>query len=68
MTAEQFRPKFSTSASAAEERLEEREETLGKNYQRVHTVEGTVLIKKVKPSSLPCSTCRTWPIHTVPNR
>ena len=55
MTAEQFRPTFTTSAKAGEERLEEREETLGKNFhQRVHTVEGTVPPdpRRVKPSKV----------------
>ena len=55
MTAEQFRPHFTTSQEAADERKEEREETLGKNFhQRVHTVEGTTPANpaRVKPSKV----------------
>ena len=50
MTAEQFRPKFTTSAKAAEERLERAEEEQGKNFhQRVRTVEGTQKPSRTRP-------------------
>ena len=45
MTAEQFRPTFTTSQEAADERQEKREETLGKNFhQRSIRLRGLVLL------------------------
>ena len=52
MTAEQFRPKFTTSIEAGEKRQEAREK-VGKNFhQWVHTVEGRTPPSNVKPAPM----------------
>ena len=61
MTAEQFRPQFTTSASEAAERQEEREE-LGSYFgDRVRTVTGSVEPVKQSPAPRPLSRTHTPP-------
>ena len=49
MTAEQFRPSFTTSQEAQEDKREERNERLGKNFhERVTVKHGTQ-----KPTNVP---------------
>ena len=52
MTAEQFRPKFTTSVEAAEKRREARER-VGKNFhQRVSVTEGVRPPSNVRPAPM----------------
>ena len=60
MTARQFRPQFTTSASEAAERQEERIEELGSYFgDRVRTVTGSVEPVKQQPAHRPLSRTHT---------
>ena len=52
MTAEQFRPKFTTSVEAGEKRQEARTKAGPNFHQRVHTVAGTTPPSNVKPAKM----------------
>ena len=52
MTAEQFRPKFTTSIEAGEKRQEARKKAGANFHQRVHVIEGTVAPSNVRPAPM----------------